>query len=116
MAIQEILLQILTITGYPEANRVSFCNELLTMTGETAMLQYIKDFPEEKKQEIGATLEEKSYEEISPYFETFLQDEVFKTHFNKEFEITVSDYLKQVAPDLTEEQKKALDEFFASLQ
>src|SRR5579864_3118926 len=115
MSINQILTTVLTITDYPEKERQSFSDELLSMAGQRAMLIYIKELPEEKQKEIKEQLEQKPSEEIEAQYKAYLTEEVFKKYFAQEVNVMIGDYLEEIKDELTDEQKKQLEEFIQKL-
>lgn len=115
MSINQILTTVLTITDYPEKDRQSFSNELLSMAGQKAMLLFFQDLPEEKQKEIKEQLENEHQEKIEEQYKTYLNEEAFKKHFVQEVDAIMGEYIEEVASDLTDEQKKQLEAFLKPL-
>jgi len=115
MSIQELVIAVLTITDYPENDRQSFSEKLMSYAAQIAMASYIKEWPQEKQKEMEEQLKAKSPEELETLYKSYLNEDAYKKHFAQEVEHCIADYIEEVATELTEEQKKKLDELFEQL-
>jgi len=112
MSIQELVITVLTITNFPEKDRQSFSDKLLSYAGQLAFLSYIKELPKEKQEEIEEQQKEKSPEELETLYKNYLNEDAYKKYFAQEVDRCIAEYIEEVAPEITEEQKKKLEELY----
>lgn len=115
MSIQQLVINVLTITEYPEKDRQSFSEQLMSYAAQIAMASYIKALPEEKQKELEEQLKQKSPEELEAVYKDYLKEEAYKKYFSQEVDTMVGEYITEVEPELTDEQKKKLEEFLEKL-
>lgn len=106
----DFLNQVLTIINY-EGDRDQYAREFLGIVQDRTAEKMLMEFPQEKKPELDQALARKDSAAIKGLVSAQYSIDQYKKALEDMFSVMINDYLKEVIPTLSDEQKKQLETF-----
>jgi len=112
---KSVIEKVLTLVGYQD-DKDAFVNEFMSLCMRKSLADYGELLPEERKKILQQILQESDPSKVKEEIEPYITTEEFGKILTQNTQMLLQDYFQTIMPTLSEEQKKNLDAYFASLK